>query len=334
MYSIFTYDYTGFDDFRFRLTVEDPATGEVIASYQQGAWGSGTALKTSGWKYAELDLSDHMGETVRLFVNAGGTADNLYAFWAYLDSAETGPPPVVAPLGEASSTTGSVMTDPQSGQVTIGMPSGNKSDITITSPIACPGGGTPSLVQLNLNGQLFTMSPTSTPGTYGSTIPAAQVQTGTLSIQVTCSSGNFVNTIGFIQLYDPSGIVTDAVTGDPVEGANVTLYKVPGWSPGSGGAGASQCQNNGPPWTQPAPTGLGVEVSPYGSEPNGGNPEIEPDVNPFVTNAIGYYGWDVAQGCWYVVVSKDGYDTLTSSRGGCSARGHDPRPATGARRPE
>src|SRR5690606_32306788 len=34
--------------------------------------------------------------------------------------------------------------------------------------------------------------------------------------------------------------------------------------------------------------------------------------NPFVTNDIGYYGWDVAEGCWYVVVEAEGYDTLTS----------------------
>ena len=33
----------------------------------------------------------------------------------------------------------------------------------------------------------------------------------------------------------------------------------------------------------------------------------EPAVNPQYTDADGRYGWDVAEGCYYVVVLADGY---------------------------
>jgi len=39
---------------------------------------------------------------------------------------------------------------------------------------------------------------------------------------------------------------------------------------------------------------------------------IDPAVNPQITTAQGRYGWNVAAGCWYVVVAKTGYNTLTS----------------------
>ncbi|MBN1875702.1 MAG: hypothetical protein JXA33_15865 [Anaerolineae bacterium] len=39
---------------------------------------------------------------------------------------------------------------------------------------------------------------------------------------------------------------------------------------------------------------------------------IDPAANPLITDMEGYYGWNVAEGCWYVVVAKDGYETLVS----------------------
>ena len=39
--------------------------------------------------------------------------------------------------------------------------------------------------------------------------------------------------------------------------------------------------------------------------------EIDPAANPFLTNAQGYFGWEVPDGCWYVVVRANGYETLT-----------------------
>jgi hypothetical protein len=40
--------------------------------------------------------------------------------------------------------------------------------------------------------------------------------------------------------------------------------------------------------------------------------KIDPHNNPQFTDGTGHYGWDVAGGCWYVVVEKEGYEDLTS----------------------
>jgi len=53
-------------------------------------------------------------------------------------------------------------------------------------------------------------------GIYSVTIPAAQVTEGILTLSVVCPSGVYADTVGQIDLYDPSGIVTDAATGLPV----------------------------------------------------------------------------------------------------------------------
>jgi hypothetical protein len=42
-------------------------------------------------------------------------------------------------------------------------------------------------------------------------------------------------------------------------------------------------------------------------------PRIDPPVNPQLTDHEGHYGWDVTNGCWFVVVSAPGYVTKISS---------------------
>lgn len=315
-YNIFTYDYTGYDEFNFDVTVEDPATGELIATTTQGAWGASgnTSLKTSGWRGVELNLAGRIGDTLKISFTAGGTKDMLYGFWGYLDSAESGLPPEPVVLAEVDSTSGSVMVDPFTGQVTIAQPAGAKSDIDITTTVDCPEeGDVPTEVTLLLGGTPFSM--TETPpgsGSWSVTIPAASVQNGVLSIQANCPGGTVVIILGSVELYDPSGYLTDIITGAPIEGAEVTLYNVPGWtaSTGPSDTGPTVCESNASkpaedPWSQPAPTDIGVEMNPL-------SVLISPNVNPFISNSEGYYGWDVAAGCWYVVVEATGYDTLTS----------------------
>ena len=314
VYNMFTYDYTGFDDFQFRLMVVDPDTGEVIGSFQQGAWGSGTNIKTSGWKGVTLDLSAHLGETLRLWFTAGGTSDHLFAFWAYLDSAEGGLPPSVTPAASITSSTGSVTTDPQTGQITVAMPFAQPSDAAITVAIVCDT-PPPSSVELLFNGASYPMIDNGN-GTWSATVPQGDIENdggGVLAISFNCGGQNIVNTIGDIVLYDPSGFVTDATSGNPVVGASVTLYQVPGWTPRTGpeqNSTPDTCESNdskapGAPWSQPAPVALGVVANPYSGL-------ISPQVNPFITNSQGYYGWDVALGCWFVIVEKTGYHTLVS----------------------
>lgn len=311
-YNLFTYDYTGFDAFRFDVTVLDEQ-GAVIAELEQGSWGEGTALKTSGWQGVTLDLSGRVGQTVRLKLAAGGTSDSQYGFWAYVDSAANSLPEPVTPVAGVESSTGSVMLDPQTGQITIGMPTGNISDVTIVTEVSCPEGkqlSTNPGPQLLLGGQSFVMTPVDGSATqWRATISSSEVVSGTLTTSVVCDDQNIVTPIGSIQLYDPSGLVTDAVTAAPIVGASVHLYKVPGWTPKTPDNPDGDCQTNESkgdgPWNQPAPTDLGQLVSAYSKE-------IHPNVNPFITNSIGYYGWDVAYGCWYVVVTASGYESLTS----------------------
>lgn len=315
-FNVFTFDYTGFDEFNLEMAVLDD-DGDVLASYTQGSWGTGTDLKTSGWRTATIDTSDHVGETLHLVIRAGGTSDDLYAFWVYVDSAENREAPPVNVDVQAESETGSVNQDPVTGQFTVAFPGSAPSDLTMTFPGECAADGVePTSVTLLYGGDSYVGTEIGTTGTYTATIPEADIATtgdGTLVVQVTCPSETTqVTTIGEIVLYDPSGFVTDAVTGDPVVGAEVRLHKVPSWTPKTdaiGPLGPNQCHTNeskgGSAWSQAAPVALGVLVS-------AASPEISPNVNPFLTNAAGYYGWNVATGCWYVTVSAAGYVDLVS----------------------
>ena len=72
---------------------------------------------------------------------------------------------------------------------------------------------------------------------------------------------------------DPSGTVVDAVTGEPVPGARVTLWyaPLPGVDP--------------EPW----------DASPWGQE------------NPLATDGEGRFSWEVPEGWWQVRVEAEGY---------------------------
>lgn len=221
--------------------------------------------------------------------------------------------PDVADNTGAQTGTGQVVVDPDTGEVTVSMGNGNRSPVTITTEASCPGGAAPTSVALTLNGRSYPMSPAGG-SSWTATIPADEIESGDLGIVVACPTGPpITNEVGKIQLYDPSGVITDSTTNQPIQGATVTLYHVPGWTARTSSLDdgvSNTCQSNlskssGAPWSQPAPTGEGVLA-----DPSSGT--IDPTVNPQVTTAQGRYGWDVAAGCWYVVVSKAGYNTLTS----------------------
>ena len=88
-YNVFTFDYTGYDEFQYKLERLD--TGEVIANFTQGGWGpSGdTTLKNTGWQTVSLDLSNYIGKPLRLTFNGAGTKDTLFPMWAYIDMEKT-----------------------------------------------------------------------------------------------------------------------------------------------------------------------------------------------------------------------------------------------------
>ncbi len=122
--------------------------------------------------------------------------------------------------------------------------------------------------------------------------------------------------LGTPQLYDPSGIITDAVTSLPITGATVTLMRLLPGLPDIIGPQAQtrQCRTID---TRPGGTG-GVWT---GSTPDTGTfempgfapPQIAPNLNPQVTGSDGRYGWDVVTGCWYVKVSAPGYAPKVSA---------------------
>lgn len=215
------------------------------------------------------------------------------------------------PAVEVDTDTGSVAYNPD-GTAQITMPAPNPSDITITRAVTCAVGA-PSAVTLTLStGPEYPMANVSD-DLYRATIPAADITgNATLNVVAVCSDGTSTTTVGYVTLYDPSGIVSDKLTGEPVEGATVTLYNVPGWLPKTGPDDdrPNTCESNlskasGAPWSQPAPTELGIIA----------NADVTPTTPklPFQhTTIAGYYGWDVSEGCWYVTVEAEGYEPLTS----------------------
>ena len=91
-------------------------------------------------------------------------------------------------------------------------------------------------------------------------------------------------TIDFPLLIDPSGIVFNSATADPIPGATVTLF-----------------------YSDTGDTGSFVEVDET-SPP----PVIDPEENPQTTDSIGHYGWDVQEGYYYVHVAKAGFSPKDS----------------------
>lgn len=184
--------------------------------------------------------------------------------------------------------------------------------------ISCPVGITPANVQLLSENNVYGLTESSAgSGRYTSGLITLASSWSTdrdliLSVQWSCNSVTQSTTIGNFQLYDPSGIVSDLNTGLPIAGATVTLYNVPDWRARTHAddVATMTCESNlskaaGAPWSQTAPTLLGVAAVPL---PN----LIDPTLTSQITDSEGYYGWDVAAGCWYVVVEADGYETLVS----------------------
>ena len=193
----------------------------------------------------------------------------------------------------------------------------DKSAVNIRREATCPGGAAPSGVTLlaDWNGTIksYAMILTTVANGYQATIPVADINSNaTLSVKVNCAGSETTTSVGSIQLYDPSGLITDATTGQPITTATVTLYRVPSWVPKQSADDTRDdtCQSNSSKatdadWDQPAPTALGALVNPAVDT-------VSPAVNYMATDNAGRYGWDVGQGCWYVVVTAPDYEPLVS----------------------
>jgi len=291
-YNIWTYDYTGYDEFRWEVRLTD--TDTVIGTFQTKAWGTDgdTSRKTSGWQVVEVNTSGYQGDSARLSFSARGTEDNLYAFWVYIDSAEEALAPGVIDLSNIKVNGFSPSQNPQTQTILLARPPGTGT-VTIAVPILCPDGTAPTSVDLIVSGPdsyLQTYSLSKGSGNIWQvtfpTPPGGAGDTFTLTLRVNCAGTNITVTIGSITLIDPSGFVTDAVTSAAIPEATVTLERL-----------------DGSTW---------ADANPYETAGDPPSPTISPQVNPQLTDEAGHYGWDVVAGTYRVVVEKDGYVTQTS----------------------
>jgi hypothetical protein len=236
------------------------------------------------------------------------------------------PPPPLATITATVGTAvmGAVSVDPVDGTVFVSMVDGEQADVTVRSGVTCESGQTPDRAVLTMAGlrtflipaQDYPMAPVGN-GMYEVTIPASDILgDAELEVELTCDGqpgDEFL--VGTIDLYKPSGVISDAKTGAPLAGATVTLYQVLGWLPRNGPADTrpDTCESTrskalGAPWSQPAPQGMGVIASPDALWPYVPDPELARQQ----TDAGGRYGWRLYEGCWYVRVTAPGYAARVS----------------------
>ncbi len=311
-YNVFAYDYTGFDELRIKVSLFDE-DGDLIAREVQGAYGEGTALKNTGWQDASVDLSGYEGEQVHLKIDSGGTQDNFYGLWAYVDAGDV-PEPVVDGGSAESSAPPTPGGDPVSisqypggpGQTWFTVPAGQAAQFpdgcmpfTVSVPINA-GAGTVSNVQLRLHGSSgATAVPMSeSNGVWTATLPCAQ--TGDLLVEYDLTeegvTQRFVVPIGGVVLVDPQGVVHDKQKYDQAIAAGKTPEQARAESAIDGASVRLQRKNE---------DGDFVNVL-------SGDPGIDPNVNPEITGPNGLYQWDVSPGTYRVIVTKDGYEPVTS----------------------
>jgi hypothetical protein len=261
-----------------------------------------------------------MAEATNVLVLENGAAGGI--------DATPGPP--VSPLAETSA---HASVDPNTGELIIYQMALYVEDQSLTVPLICDNGTTPVTPTLYLRGEVTTTFPMTetapSSGVYQTTIPAGEVRSGVFGVHWWCPSVEAASStpmlwkrcpvliwgwrscdqypVGYqVLLFDPSGLVTDAASGQPIHGAQVLLYRVPTWRPDTPGE-VRECRTvnsrgdnwNGEPAADPA---IGAAM----------NVELDADlmspiVNPQLTNHAGYYGWDVAEGCYYVDIAAEGY---------------------------
>ena len=219
----------------------------------------------------------------------------------------------------ATTTSGGTATttvDPRTGESKTTMPRdpAKRSPVTYTFDVTCADGTTLTAdsVELVNGSNRYPMAPLDA-DTFTYTIPGDAVVSGDVVVAYACNEAPTQKKVGTIELFDPSGIVSDP-EGNPVEGATVTLYYVPGWGPKQfpGDTTANTCESNlskadGAAWSQEVTADNLADALLPPME------WIDPQANPQMTNSIGYYGWLVATGCWFVTVDAEGFEPYTSA---------------------
>jgi PASTA domain-containing protein len=299
-YNAFLFDYSGFDELRFTVRLTDE-NGAIVSQLVQGGFGASgdTSLKTTGWRSAAIDLSAYANQQVHLAIDSGGTNDDLYGFWAYIDAGvlptpPVGVPTVVLPPGVDVN----IQTDPLSGQTWLTIPRSQQSqctEVTISVPIN-PGSGVVSNVSLIHNSTSIPM----TEGPPGIWTATTSCEEGDLAVQYTLTEGGeaetFLVPVGGIALIDPQGVIYEL--------AKYEIAIAAGKTPDQARAEA-------------AISGAIVRLQRKGADGVfrnvlSGDPGITPNVNPQTTGANGRFQWDVSDGVYRVVVTTAAFGTVTS----------------------
>lgn len=217
--------------------------------------------------------------------------------------------PIQTPSGEPVRVQNYV--DPDTGESFITVPSGDVGQfengcmpMTLSTEIN-PGTGSVSNVELVLTPKdgspakdfAMTGGDPAAKSTWSATIDC--IETGDLTIEYDLTDGDafehVVIPLGGIVLIDPQGVVHDKALYDEA----IAAGKAPAEARAAAaieGASAVLERNVGGAWKK-------VPAS---------SPSISPNVNPQVTTSNGLFQWDVAEGTYRVVVSKEGYKTVTS----------------------
>ena len=259
------------------------------------------------YRNAYYDNADSLDTATDIVVEANQTTSISVTLEAF-------PPPQIKVDGE-----GSTSVDRETGQVTIRGSRSWSSAITITRGITCLDSSAPTDVELVVTTKAFAMTSIgSNQYSMHLTIPddlPTMSGSQTMTVRYRCNTTPAEIAVGQIVLHDPSGQITDD-KGNPIAGAIVNLYHIPYALPDKDG------QTNDCRTIETRPGGVSGDWSAVpAADINAGawiNPDLDgtqiisPSINPQVTGRDGRYGWDVAEGCWYVSVEAKGYYTQVS----------------------
>jgi len=312
-----------------RVYQQTSASNQVTDMWEEVGWGTITdrqgqyRIPLAEGSYRVGFFSDWDSPTAFVYYDEAMTLDSATDVTVMMTTPTVGInatlPPPVPPIVSATlsdEADGWVSHDSTTGQVTIGQMWDQRTDINITQVVTCADGSDPMNVTLMLGQVSYSMTQQSG-NSYETTIPAddlAMMDIGESRLLQTTHicAGELVETVVGQVYIDPSGDVTDAVTGEPIVGAVVTLYQVPGWEAKTSleDTRDNSCQSHlskeaNDFWNQTAPTDLG-ELALVESN------SFTPTLNPQLTNETGRYAWDVVAGCWYVTVQADGYQSTIS----------------------
>jgi hypothetical protein len=293
-YNAWTFDYTGFDELRFTATLVNE-NNEELANFVQGAYGSGTRLKSTGWQTVYLDLTGFENQDVKLAVKSGGTWDSLYGFWSYIDAGVEHEKPVGNPtFSLPDGISGQQFSSGPSGQTWLTVPAAQVGSscipLTVRVPID-PGAATLSNVRLvMLEGNKSTLRPMVHEGNnvYSYEIPCIRTMELLVSYRLTedGASEDFVVPIGGLVLVDPAGVIYDRATFEA-----------------SKAGGASDEAARAAAAIKGATVRLQRKVNNTFINVLSGDPGIKPKINPQVTGPDGWFAWDTSAGTYRVVAA-------------------------------